>query len=702
MDQNNIVENKYIRTQEFISNFSVPFTQPENIDKLMESALEQLQEYFNTDRICIQMINEKSDAVCCQYEKIRGGILPSLLGLIQSLESLAGLVEVMKRKPYVYFSDTAELFEDMPQVDFGAKSSLMIPMIAEGNTIGYMIFDCLRENVKWDQSDLQLAQLTCSVMSGACFTHMNENKLKKALAQAQEANRAKSRFLSNMSHEIRTPMNAILGYVQLASMTKDIDKMLSYMESIGKSSNQLLNIINDILDISKIESGKLKLNYNCFVIDRAISRATASIATKMFEKSQKFQFIKGENLDIYYIGDEIRIEQIITNLLSNANKFTEDGGEITVFADEVKREGKMATVSITVTDNGIGMTAEQIEYIFNFFEQADGSISRKYGGTGLGLSISRNLAQAMGGDINVESEYGKGSSFVANIVLECVDDKNNDMNKQIYDLFSPLKIHVASNDLGVLEIFRFLSVKYGFEYDVATDINMCIEQFKKLNSKSKKYDYIFYDTDFNAKDVYKKYYKIVDAIPKNRRVIITNSGITTDSSKDYKAGHYLQKPIFTSNIFDLIKKVYESECKKDVVNGIEDIFKGIKMLLAEDNEINAEICISLLERTGIEIDLAENGMIAVNSFIENPEKYDIILMDIQMPVMSGLDAAKSIRESNCSTSRSIPIVAMTANVFKENIDECLEAGMNDHIGKPVYLEKLIEKIKINVFGKQKS
>jgi len=380
-------------------------------------------------------------------------------------------------------------------------------------------------------------------------------RIDKAREKAGEESRQKSVFLANMSHEIRTPMNAIIGMTYIGKTSGDIPRKDYCFDKIENASAHLLGVINDILDMSKIEANMFELSLEDFNFEKTLQRVINIISFRAEEKKQKVSVHIDNSIPRVLLGDEQRLAQVITNLLSNAVKFTPEEGSITLDAELVSKADGECIVKITVKDTGIGISPDQQEDIFRAFKQADAKISRKFGGTGLGLSISKNIAELMSGKIELESELGKGSSFSFTFKAGC-------------------------------------------------------GQVNELNGAAE---------------------------PKEEEKI------------DY--------------------------------NGI---FKGKKILLAEDVEINKEIIQTLIEPTLLEMDWAKNGAEAVTLFGNSPYKYDLILMDVQMPEMDGYEASRKIRLlEKTMESSSVPIVAMTANVFKEDVEKCLKSGMNNHISKPI-------------------
>jgi len=387
--------------------------------------------------------------------------------------------------------------------------------------------------------------------------------LEAALKKAKDATNAKSNFLANMSHEIRTPMNAIFGMTQIATRTDEVDKLKYCLSNIKNSSTHLLGLINDILDLSKIEAGKLKLDHVPLNIEKMLLRVSNFIIEKIKEKNINFNIALGTDMEMHYMGDELRLSQIITNLLSNAVKFTPKEGKITLAVDEIQKENGFSVLRFSVKDTGIGMIKDQIERLFTAFEQAESDTARKFGGTGLGLAISKNIVEMMDGKISIESELGKGSEFTFEIKLE----------------------------------------------------------------RSERQD------------------------------VVENIDIRPESETD-----------------------------------IPD-FSGFTILLAEDVDINREILLTLLEDTKITIDVAVNGAITIEKFKQNPKRYNMIMMDLQMPDMDGYEATKTIRSLDIESAKTIPIIAMTASVFKEDIEKCINVGMNAHLSKPIEIENVINTIK---------
>jgi signal transduction histidine kinase/ActR/RegA family two-component response regulator len=382
-------------------------------------------------------------------------------------------------------------------------------------------------------------------------------KIETALEQAHSASKSKSRFLSHMSHEIRTPMNAITGMVSIGKSADNVEKKHYALEKIESVSAHLLNVISDVLDMSKIEADKFELSSVEFNFAQVVNKVVDVICFPINENNQSIKVNLDSKIPEYVIGDDQRLMQVINNLLSNAVKFSSKNGKIELEASLIREEGRVCIIQINIIDSGIGISIEQQERIFDSFEQAEINTSRYYGGTGLGLAISKQIVRLMGGDIWVESVFGQGSTFSFTVALTRSDCIENAETEAI---------------------------------DIASDVS----------------------------------------------------------------------------------------------------FEGFHILLAEDVEINREIVISILEDTYIEIDCAVNGKEAVEMVKQNPGKYDLIFMDVQMPEMDGFEATKQIRALEAETYKKVPIVAMTASVFKEEIQQCLEAGMDDHIGKPIDYTILIK------------
>ena len=524
------------------------------------------------------------------------------------------------------------------------------------------------------------------------------NELKAALNEAKSASLAKGSFLANMSHEIRTPMNAIIGMTQIAEKTDDAEKLKYCLSMIENSSTHLLGIINDILDMSKIEAGKLELENTSIDIKNMLIRISNLITEKVENKNIRYNVILDETVGKRYIGDELRLSQVITNLLSNAVKFTPENGKIELTIDRIKEEVNCSTLRFAVNDTGIGMTEDQLGRLFTAFVQLENGTARKYGGTGLGLTISKSIVDKMGGRIWAASEVGKGSSFIFEVKLERVDSIGNEITR-LNDPLKDIKLLIIDADTREADYLKIILSSFGINAEIAENLEKALGLIIASRDGQRPYDVVFLDYIFADDSGIKR---IVDARidADTGRFAVMSSFLhwtkIEDSLKAIGIDKYIPKPLFPSYLLDAINEITGGVIRMSPDDRGDEAdapdFSGISLLLAEDVEINSEIFISLLENTKIDIDVAENGRIAVEMFKNDPHKYDIIIMDVQMPEMDGLEATSAIRAIDSDKARSIPIVAMTANVFKEDVDKCLQSGMNDHLAKPIEVGAVIEKI----------
>ena len=528
--------------------------------------------------------------------------------------------------------------------------------------------------------------------------HEQNDKLIELKNLAESASKAKSDFLSRMSHEIRTPMNAIIGMTKIADNTSDINKLRYCLSTIGTSSAQLLGLINDILDMSKIEAGKFEIEIAPMNIEKTLMKVCNLIVDKTEQKSQKLVVNLGKNMRMHYLGDELRISQVITNLLSNAVKFTPEKGTITMTVAETQSENDYSILRFTISDTGIGITEEQIDKLFVSFEQADGSISRRFGGTGLGLAISKSIIEKMNGRIWVESETNKGSVFTFEIKLERSPRQSETV---IFDGITPsdLKLLIVDGDEDIRRHFLDVVGNFGTHADEAESGTRAIHLVKTAREAQKPYDVVFLDYNLPDMDGIETANKLGEMIDKNT-VIVMTSFLEWNKIEKLADGvgvhRFISKPLFPSSILDAINEIVGNTIKNLKIETVMEEkapdFSDATLLLAEDVEINREIFIALLEDTNINIDVAENGRIAVNKFKENPDRYNIIIMDVQMPEMDGCEATRMIRALDIPKAKQIPIIAMTANAFKEDVAMCISCGMNDHLAKPIDVEAVTRKL----------
>ena len=516
--------------------------------------------------------------------------------------------------------------------------------------------------------------------------------LSVALEDANQANKAKTAFLSNMSHEIRTPMNAIIGLDRIALNDPDISETTrEHLEKIGISAQHLLSIINDILDVSRIESGRMSVKNEEFSFAKVLGQINTIISGQCRDKGIEYECrVKGA-VDDYYIGDDMKLRQVMINILGNAVKFTPSGGTVTFVVESTARFNGKSTLRFIISDSGIGMSQEFLPKLFDAFSQEDSSRTNRSGSTGLGMAITKSIIELMNGTISVESEKNKGTTFTVTITLIDCDHKNA-QKEEIVIQPHELSVLVIDDDPIACEHAQLVLGQVGVNCEKALSGAEGIQMAKVRLARREPYNLILVDWRMPDMDGVETTRKIRDTVGPETPVIILTSYNWEEIEDEAKAAGvdtFVAKPLFAGAVLDEFRDVFRKKNTK-LLRKTADL-KGRRVLLAEDVTVNAEIMIMVLSMREIQVDLAENGRIAVEKFEENEEGYyDAVLMDMRMPEMDGLEATRRIRAMNRLDAKNIPIIALTANAFDEDVQLSMQAGLNAHLSKPIEPEALFK------------
>ena len=519
--------------------------------------------------------------------------------------------------------------------------------------------------------------------------------LSDALDAAEEASKAKTNFLSNMSHEIRTPMNAIIGLDSLALHDPDIsDTTRDYLEKIGTSAQHLLSLINDILDMSRIESGRMVIRNEEFAFSKLMEQINVIFSGQCQEKGLEYECRVIGHLSDYYIGDSTKLRQVLINILGNAVKFTPQGGKVELTAEKTAGFDGKSTLRFVIKDTGIGMSKEYLPKIFDTFSQEDAGATNKYGSSGLGMAITKNIVEMMNGKIDVASEKGVGTTFTVSVTLMDSDKKMLDASEEIEIRPQDMSVLVVDDDPLACEQAKLVLGQSGINCEIAMSGEEAIEMVTLHHARRETYNLIIVDWKMPEMDGVETTRQIRSVIGDESAIIILtayNWDDIYDEAIDAGVDSFIAKPLFSGNLLDELRSAMKKKNIETFGETKKAELEGRRVLLAEDMMINAQIMIEVLDMRGIKADHAEDGEEAVELFSSHPEGYyDAILMDMRMPKMDGLTATTKIRKMDRADAVSIPIIALTANAFDEDVQRSLQAGLNAHLSKPVEPDVLFE------------
>ncbi len=520
------------------------------------------------------------------------------------------------------------------------------------------------------------------------MTKLNR-RMKAAVAAAESANQAKTNFLSTMSHDIRTPMNAIIGLTVIAEKNaEDTAAVRENLRKISLASNHLLTLINDILDISKVENGKLTLSPVAFSIVECAENLVNISHPMVREKNLDFNFRVGRFDHEYLYADQLRINQILINLLSNAIKYTEPNGRVNVEMreDPCESEGSVR-LTYVVADTGIGMTPEFMARMYQPFSRQTDSRVNTIQGTGLGLAITKQMIDLMHGTIDCRSEVGKGTTFTVTLDIPLADKPEEEM------ALPPTRVLLADDDAVLLETAKDALDSIGAQADVAASGAEAV----RMVSKQTDYQVVILDWKMPDMDGIEAARQIRSHVGEDVPILLISAydwSDMEDAAREAGINGFITKPLFRSTLYDKLNELLGNSSRHISQEDDSDDISGMRILVAEDNDINWEIISRLLQMKGVETERAENGRVAADRVAETGgREFDLVFMDIQMPVMNGIDATKAIRALDDPRASQIPIVAMTADAFSENVAECMAAGMNGHIAKPLDIKLVLKEIR---------